>query len=259
VGRPTPAERARTLSYGIAGGVLVTPDWPYDPVAAHVTDSAGRPLLLMPAGSPAVRALAEAVDLPATLRISDLAPVALADRVRGQAWLHGRLTAVPAEEVRAAALRLARLHPWPELLDLTAPGARPEWTLLTLEAREVEVQDVWGTATVRPAEYAAATPDPFVAVEADMLTHLDACHGTELATMFQERIAPHVDAPVLRPLGLDRYGLSLRCFPVPCEAHGTPKSMPPHVDLRVEFSEPVDDVHGLRRVYRELFGQRAPR
>lgn len=259
MGRPTPAERARTLSHGVAGGVLVTPDWPYDPVAAHAADETGRPLLLMPTGSPAVLALADAADLPATLRISDLAPVAFADRVRGRAWLHGRLTAVPAEELRTAALRLARLHPWPELLDLAAPppGTRPEWTLLALEVGEVEVQDVWGTVTVRPAEYAAAAPDPFAAVEAGMLTHLDACHGAELTALFRERIAPHVAAPAVRPLGLDRYGLSLRCFPGPCEAHGN--SAPPSFDLRVEFTEPVSDVQGLRRVYRELFSLRAPR
>ncbi|GAA1539891.1 DUF2470 domain-containing protein [Actinomadura kijaniata] len=240
-GRPTAAERARTLAYGVADGVLVAPGVPYAPVSAHITDENGRPLLLMPAGSPVVAALAGEPDLPATLRLSDVAPVALPDRVRGRAWLHGWLTEVPESERRAAALRLSRLHPRSELLDLGE-----EWTLLALEVAEVEIEDPWGTATLEPEEYAAGAPDPFTAVEAGVLTHLDGAHRDELHLLLKNLGHFPSETTVVRPLALDRYGMWLH-ITVP----GTEDPGP--FALRVAFAEPVDDMDGLRCVYRRLF------
>ncbi|GAA2434165.1 DUF2470 domain-containing protein [Actinomadura vinacea] len=260
--RPTAGERARTLAYGVADGVLAVPGVPYAPVPAHATDENGRPLLLLPAGSAAVKALRGEPDLPATLRISDVAPIPLADRVRGRAWLHGWVTEPEGDERRAAAVRLSRLHPRPELLDIgreSESDAARAWTVLALEVAEVEIRDGWGAATLEPEEYEAAVPDPFVAIEAGMLSHLDECHRGELVTMLlrlNELAAavsgsgvPGVAAghdPVVRPLALDRYGMWVRCF------SPRPDGADP-VDLRVVFGEPVSDVHGLRRVYRRLF------
>ncbi|MQY06650.1 DUF2470 domain-containing protein [Actinomadura macrotermitis] len=238
---PSAAERARTLAYGVADGVLVAPGVPYAPVPAHATDEHGVPLLLMPAASPVVQALGGEPDLPATLRISDVAPVPLPDRVRGRAWLHGWVSRVPPAGLRDAALRLSRLHPRPELLDL-APDA--DWTILTMDVAQIEIEDAWGPANPEPEEYAAAAPDPFVMIEAGMLTHLDSCHRGELKNLLCAR---HDPAPALRPLGLDRHGLWLRCT-TPDEAF----------DLRIAFPEPVRDLTGLRCVYRKLFTATAP-
>ncbi|TDC81256.1 DUF2470 domain-containing protein [Actinomadura sp. 7K507] len=249
---PTAAERARTLAYGIADGVLVAPGVPYAPVPAHSTDRDGRPLLLVETASPITTALAtEPDDMPATLRISDVAPVTLADRVRGRAWLHGWLTEVPAADLRAAALRLSRTHPRPELLDLGderrgRTGDR-EWTILALEVAQVEVDDAWGSATLEPEEYADAAPDPFVAVEAGILTHLDSCHRDELTALLPESVPP---GPV-RPLALDRHGMWLRC---PAPPPGTTSPL----DLRLSFAEPVTDLHALRHAYRRLFARATP-
>ncbi|WP_141581993.1 DUF2470 domain-containing protein [Actinomadura sp. WMMA1423] len=244
---PTAAERARTLAYGIADGVLVVPGVPHASVPAHTTDRDGRPLLLVRADAPIVMALADEDDVPATLRISDVAPVPLPDRVRGRAWLHGWLSEVPDGGLRAAALRLSHAHPRPELLDLAADGGgRREWTILTLEVAQAEVDDAWGSAILEPEEYAAAAPDPFVAVEAGILTHLDSAHRDELPRLLPESVP---SGPV-RPLGLDRYGMWLRR-----SAH--PGAHPP-VDVRVEFAEPVSDLHGLRRMYRRLFARATP-
>ncbi|WP_211245926.1 DUF2470 domain-containing protein [Actinomadura oligospora] len=243
---PTAAERARTATYGIAGAVLVAPGVPYDPVPAHATDDNGAPLLLMPRKSPTVVALTGADDLPATLRISDVAPVPLADRVRGRAWLHGWVSELPAGERRAAADRLARLHPRPELLDLAAAGdpsgADPDgdasgWTILTMDLAEIEIADAWGSADLGPEEYRDARPDPFVAVEASLLGHLDAAHRAELG-----RLVPGAEPGRVRPVALDRYGLWLRAT---------------DGDLRVGFGGAVGDVHGLRRAYRRLFASGA--
>ncbi|MEU8119699.1 DUF2470 domain-containing protein [Spirillospora sp. NPDC049024] len=248
---PTAAERARTLAYGLADGVLVAPGVSSAPVPAHATDRDGRPLLLVRADAPVLAALAGEEDVPATLRISDVAPVPLPDRVRGRAWLHGWVTEVPDGELRAAALRLSRAHPRPELLDLGAErGGRREWTVLALEVAQVEVADAWGSALLEPEEYAAAAPDPFVAVEAGILTHLDSAHRAELPRLLPES-AP--SGPV-RPLGLDRYGMWLRCAAPP----DAPPSARGPVDVRLAFAEPVSDLHGLRQVYRRLFARATP-
>ncbi|WP_187357100.1 DUF2470 domain-containing protein [Actinomadura sp. CNU-125] len=201
--------------------------------------------------------------------------------MRGRAWLHGWLTEVPAAELRAAALRLSRPHPRPELLDLAAPvppqrdaagggeaDEGSEWTILALEVAQVEIQDAWGSATLEPEEYADAAPDPFVAIEAGMLTHLDSCHRAELTGLLPESVLPGDGEPAgdepagdepdatgpcdaVRPLALDRHGLWLRCrMPV---ADGSVTC-----DLRLPFPEPVRDIHGLRHAYRTLFARANP-
>lgn len=238
---PAPAERARTLAYGMAGGVLAAPGVPDAHVPAHTTDRGGRPLLLVPSAAPVVAALAaEPDDMPATLRISDVAPVAFPDRVRGRAWLHGWLSRVPDAELRGAALRLSHVHPRPELLDLEDG----DWTVLALEVAQVEIDDVWGSATLEAEEYAAAAPDPFVAIEAGVLTHLDSTHREEMAALLPDSVP---SGPV-RPLALDRYGIWVRC---------TPPAHPSPFDVRLAFARPVSDLHGLRCVYRKLFARAA--
>ncbi|MEU6037168.1 DUF2470 domain-containing protein [Actinomadura sp. NPDC047616] len=267
--RPTAGERARTLAYGIADGVLTVPDVPYAPVPAHATDHDGRPLLLVETGSPVVAALRGEPDLPAILQIGDVAPVPFPDRVRGRAWLHGWVTEVPAAERPHAAAVLARLHPRPEVLGIRSgdrglDGAEP-WTLLALEVAEVEIADAWGGAAVEPEVYADAAPDPFVAVEAGVLSHLDAFHRDELATLLRglvaTRAAPRHEAPrneglaavgraaTVRPLALDRHGMWLRCAH-PGEGDG---AAPWTADVRMVFPEPVSDLPGLRCAYRRLF------
>ncbi|WP_242903970.1 DUF2470 domain-containing protein [Actinomadura terrae] len=258
---PAPAERARTLAYGMADGALAVPGVPYQPVPAYTTDRDGRPLLLVERASPIVAELAGRADLVATLRISDVAPVAMADRMRGRAWIHGWLTELPLGELRAAAIRLSRPHPRPELLDLADGNGRREWTVLALEVAEVEIEDGWGGAILEPEEYAAAAPDPFVAIEAGMLTHLDSCHRDELAHLLppaaetadsaEPAVAENTPEPVVHPLALDRYGLWLRrCAPPPAAAGSH--------DIRLTFAEPVSDLHGLRCVYRRLFASATP-
>ncbi|GAA2725596.1 DUF2470 domain-containing protein [Actinocorallia aurantiaca] len=248
--RPGPAERARTLAYGVAGGSLTALDLTEELVAAHVTGPDGAPLLLMPSASPVVQSLRHAPDLPVTLQITDLSPVPLPDRVRGTAWLHGWVTEVPAESRREAAVRLSRLHPRPDLLDIGVriplPGDEPEWTILSLEVAEVHLRDMWGDSVIEPEDYAEAAPDPFVAVEPALVSHLDSHHRNELQALFGHRFGDVTPAPSVRAVGLDCFGLRVRCTPPDASA-------PPPFDLRFPFPEPVTDMAALRRAYRHLF------
>lgn len=250
---PGPAERARSLAFGVADGTLATPDGQIFPVVAHTTDDNGNPLLLIPVDSPIVAALAHEPDVAGTLHVTDVTSVPLADRIRGQAWLHGWLTEVPADSRREAAMRISRLHPRVDLLDI---GARvpveveQEWTVLVLEVAEVEIDDLWGNAVIEPEEYAAAYPDPFVALEPAVIEHLDADHRDELATLFHARFGDVVPRPIVRAIGLDRFGLRVRCFsPHP--------SGPAPFDLRFAFPEPAKDIETLRRAYRRMFSTAA--
>ncbi|WP_106397833.1 DUF2470 domain-containing protein [Actinocorallia populi] len=246
--RPGPAERARTLAYGVAGGSLTALELPEELVTAHVAGPDGAPLLLMPVSSPVVQNLEHAADLPVTFQITDLAPVPLADRVRGTAWLHGWVTEVPLETRREAAVRLSRLHPRPDLLDvgvrIPLSGEEPEWTILSLEVAEVHLQDTWGDSVIEPEDYAAAVPDPFVAVEPSLVSHLDAHHREELEALFRHRFGDVSPTPSVRAVGLDRFGLRVRCS-VP--------GGPAPFDLRFSFPEPAADMDALRRAYRHLF------
>jgi uncharacterized protein DUF2470 len=237
------ADRARTLAYGVAAGELLTAALPdaYQPLAAHGTDEDGRPLLLVPAASEAVVAVRTQPDLAATLHVWDVVPIPLADRVRGQVWVHGWLTEVPADRRRAAALRISRLHPRPELLDSGG------WALLAMEVGEVELCDLWGEAALEPEQYLAGLPDPFVAIEHRVLAHLDGGHREELAALARSRLGPQADQAVVRPLGLDRHGLWLRCT-------GLDRVQSEPADLRVDFPVPVRDLHGMQAACRALFG-----
>ncbi|GAB2834187.1 DUF2470 domain-containing protein [Actinocorallia aurea] len=246
---PSAAERARTLAYGVAGATLAVLGLDEEiTVAAHATGDDGAPLLLMPTATPLVRTLRQEPDLPATLCLNDVAPVPLADRVRGTAWLHGWLSEVPLEGRREAAIRISRLHPRADLLDIGARiPAEQEWTVLTLDVAEAEVDDLWGEENIEPEDYAEALPDPFVAVEAGMVAHLDAEHREELVGLFRARYGRVVPEPVVRAVGLDRFGLRVRCSP---PSSGGPAPF----DLRFDFPAPVRDLGGLRCAYRKMFG-----
>ncbi|MCD0451453.1 DUF2470 domain-containing protein [Actinocorallia sp. API 0066] len=245
---PSAAERARTIAYGVAGATLAVLGLDEElTVAAHVTGEDGVPLLLMPTASDLVRALRREPDLPATLRATDLTPVPLADRVRGTVWLHGWVSEVPLDRRREAAIRISRLHPRSDLLDIGARiPAEQEWTVLCLDVAEADVDDVWGDETIEAEDYAAARPDPFVAVEPGMVAHLDSHHRPELVGLFRARFGQVSPQPIVRAVGLDRFGLRVRCTP-------PPSGGPAPFDVRFDFPEPVTDLPGMRCAYRTMF------
>ena len=246
---PTPAERLRTLADGCCHTVsarLSAADHPELPVLAHTVDEHGRVLLLLPSGqnsdhgAGAIR-IEDGDDLPAVLHLVDVAPVAMAERIRAQGWVGGWLTQVPADERVAAALLLADRTPVGALLDT-------DTSVLRLEAGELALADRRGEHQVEPEEFTAASVDPLAGVEADVVGHLDACHREELTALARcvgGRYAAHADRA--RLIGVDRHGLWLRF--APARGAGDANST---VDLRVEFAAPVSDTRGLGRALRTL-------
>ena len=240
--RPSSAERARTMTYGLFPGELNLPSLDQTYVSAYAADDRGRPLFLAADAAPLARAVttASGTGVSAALRVTALYPVAIPDRVRGRAWLEGRLSQVPEQEQAGASCRIADVHPWPELLDVGAG-----WSLLRMEVAEVRVQDGFGFARVEPEEYGVTGPDPFVAVGDELVTHLDRGHGTEARVLYARLDQWAAErAEEVRLVALDRYGLWLRV------RHGA------RCDIeRLTFDGPACDLDDLRRAFRRLRAQ----
>ncbi|QNE78454.1 DUF2470 domain-containing protein [Streptomyces finlayi] len=227
---PSAAERTRTLVQSTCSAALVVPGLDV-PCPDHLVPSSrsvgpeGDLFLEFPVGSPAVRAAtrAQGDGLGAVLELTDVAPVSVPHRIRGRAWISGRLTAVPGP-------------------------AQPGRMLLRLETAEAYVDDLWGAQDVEPEAFRDAAADPLVAHEAELLQHLHAAHSDRMGMLRAllgartacDRAAPR---PSAVPVALDRFGLRVRFV----EAHNS------CFDARFEFPEPVQDVGGLRRAMHTLF------
>ncbi|MFF2008910.1 DUF2470 domain-containing protein [Streptomyces sp. NPDC058195] len=227
---PSAAERTRTLVQSTCSAVLLVPGLRHLPSdrlmpLARTVGPEGDVFLGLAADSPVARAVAHAggEDPAAVLEITDVAPVSVPNRVRGRAWISGRLTVVPG---------------------LAGPGR----TTLRLETEEAYVDDLWGAREVRPDELRDAAPDPLLGHEAELLQHLHTAHREELRSLcglLGGRTAgrcPH-HLPSVVPLALDRYGLRVRL----CEEAG------PCYDARFEFPSPVRDIVELGHAVRTLF------
>lgn len=225
---PSAAERTRTLVQSTCSAALLVPGvesplpWQNAPLA-RVLGEDGEVFLLLPSDAPAVRAATHAQDdeLPAVLEVTDVAPLAVPNRVRGRARVSGWLTGAPGLAIE--------------------PGRM----MLRLEVGEAAVDDLWGVGLVDPEEFAAAAVDPVAPFEAELLQHLGAAHQDRvqaLAGLLGERGAGLRRAGRRAvPLALDRFGLRVRF------TGGRP------FDARFDFPEPVDDVTGLRRALHALF------
>ncbi|MFI7382171.1 DUF2470 domain-containing protein [Streptomyces sp. NPDC049813] len=181
---PTDAERARTV-LAAAGSLALTVTGTgdrFDHVVLHAVDAASRLLLLDPADARLAAALAAAPHsgLAVHAELTDVAPVAVRDRVRTRLALSGRLTTAGPDTL---VLRPARAA-------LSADD-----TVRTLDATAL----------------GAAAPDPLAAQEAELLDHLDTGHADLLVELARLAGADALTgATGVRPLLLDRKGLVLR-------------------------------------------------
>lgn len=255
---PTSAERIRSAC--IRGQALLAIADSADaapvnvPVCHLLTD--GSVAVAVPAGDPVATAAAAGVQ--AMLELTDHAPLRLRERVRALVWIRGLLRPVPAHEVAALLDRIATVNPNPALLQVVSPrstarfraagtqaGSDSEvgYALLLLTPDSAVLADATGAEAVAVGELLAARPDPFCAIEAHWLHHLDSAHPELVARLAAAKLPPQLRRGQTRPLAVDRYGMWLRV-----EANDGDH------DVRLSFPQPVEDVLSLNRAVRALMG-----
>ncbi|MCT9092085.1 DUF2470 domain-containing protein [Streptomyces sp. ASQP_92] len=220
---PSAAERTRTLVQSTCSAVLLVPGPRGARPEQLLTGERGVGpdgdlFLVLPARSPAGRAAEGAPDdeVPAVLELTDVAPVSVPHRIRGRAWISGRLTPVPGQ-------------------------AGPGQVMLRLTVGEASVDDLWGAATVDRRDFALAAPDPLVRYETELLQHLASAHGEQLGLLCG--LVEREGVERVTPLALDRFGLRVRFGG--SDGHT--------FDARFDFPEPVTDITALRRAMHQLF------
>lgn len=237
---PTAAERARTV-LAVAPVLEVTTFGVVRTVVHHAVDPDGRPLLLLPRRRATGRR-SGAVPQPtrAVVHAAQLHVLHLPDRVRHRVRLCGTIGPVPDSE-RAALLRRGTLPNLPDLLDGHGDRAGLDGhRLLRVEAALVQLDGV----RVPLPTYRAAAPDPLAPVEAAQLEELLRSRQDDLvwlSTLLGP--GPTAGATRIAPVGLDRYGLTLRVT----GPDGT-------ADHRLAFPFAVDRSETLHRVLQGLVG-----
>lgn len=244
---PTTAERIRSACVRASGALLAIEH--DDPVATpvhHLMDD-GSVALAVPVERE--RELARPISgSPALLELTDYAPLPLREPVRSLVWVRGHLQEVRPTDVLDTLDLIAAECPNPALLGVDTPrctpteSGEPRYTLLRLEIASVVVTDASGAEPVSVADLLDARPDPFCALESNLLWHLDTAHSDVLARLVSRLPAPLRRGHV-RPLGLDRYGVRFR-------VEGDDRDH----DVRLPFHKPVDDMTGLSQAIRVLMG-----
>ncbi|MFT3660528.1 MAG: DUF2470 domain-containing protein [Gordonia sp. (in: high G+C Gram-positive bacteria)] len=176
--------------------------------------------------------------LPAMLELADCAPISLRERVRSLIWLSGRVHAVPAELERELAVEIAGDHPDSRLLDI-GHG----YCLLRLHLDNAVIATSAGASAVDAAALSSAEPDPFWEYEGQWLSHLDADHQ-DLVYRLASKFPEHVQRGRVRPLGLDRFGITFRIETPDADS-----------DVRLAFERPCREVGDLSEALHELVEQ----
>lgn len=179
---PTPAERARSVLAAAGSLTVTTQGHRIELIGLHTVDAAARLLLHNPPDGHLAAELAVAPqgDLTALMEFTDVAAVAVRERVRSRLTLGGRLSALGPKNL----------------------VFRPARAVLTENDR---------TTVIALDELTLASPDPLAKHEAEMLARLDAAHDHTVAPL--ARLLPareQLGATGVRPLRLDRHGLVLR-------------------------------------------------
>lgn len=204
---PTAAERVRSI-LAVAGSAGVIANRTHEDIMAGAAAEFGEAFRLRVPGdslTAAEAACAPPVGVPATLEWTDLAPVAVRDRVRARL----RIT--------------AHLHaPEPCAADTVR---------LRADVRQIALTTAGTTLLVEPAEVAKAQPDPIASAEARLLLHLAEDHQEHVEALANLLPPRHLlGATRVTPLALDRYGIVLRLD----RARG-------RTDVRLPFTRPLSD------------------
>ncbi|MGR6968566.1 DUF2470 domain-containing protein [Streptomyces cynarae] len=212
---PVAAERARSVLAAAWSCAVTARDGREEFTGAHSVAADGRVLLLPPEGSalPTAALCAPRGEPSVVLEFADVAPVPVRSRIRARLWLAGEV--------------------------------EPEGDRLALRPTRIALRRANGVVVVDLDEYASAEPDPLVAAEARLLTHLADAHPDAV-----QRLTRLVDpgslhgAVRVQPLAVDRHGLTLRI-----------ERARDHGDVRLPFPEPADTVPQLAERMHALLAQ----
>ncbi|HKS48101.1 MAG TPA: DUF2470 domain-containing protein [Amycolatopsis sp.] len=231
---PSPAERARTIaSRNSSGALMPVASGPRVVPELHHVHPSGSVSILLREEHP----LLGEDEVAVMLELADPAPVELREPVRGLLWITGWLRPLSEASARAKALRIAETRPDPRLLGL-GHGARMCW----LTAASMVLADAEGTHSLQPHVFSAASPDPFLAYEAEWLRHLETRHP-DVVGQLTRHVPEELRDGRIRPLGLDRFGLRLRV-----------ETATGDHDVRLAFSRPVRNPPQLAAELRRLVG-----
>jgi hypothetical protein len=206
---PTAAERLRSLVLSASSLDVVAAGRRVHLMDSHIVDADGRVRIAVPADGALALDLADG-PLPALIDITDVAPVAMRDRIRARATLAGAMTIVgPGPDGRAAA---------------------PLATTFDLAAADLTERD--GVTHIEPAEFAGATADLLASRESALLCHLVDAHADLVSWLARLVPAARLHGVTrVHPLRLDRFGIVLRL-----EFPSTDR------DVRLPFTSPVRSV-----------------
>ena len=177
----------------------------------------------------------------AMLEITDQAALSLRQPVRSLTWITGVVETMPDADQRAVAVDIAEHRPHHDLLEVGHSA-----TMLRLRPISAVLADGRGATAASVDELAAARPDPFCLLENTWLTHLEHVHTDLLATLARN-LPSHLRRHRVRPLAIDRYGLSLR-VETDDGAGGA------GVDVRLPFATEATSPPELSRAVRALAG-----
>lgn len=231
---PSGAERVRTACVRADTSMLAPVGADPLPVTFHTLRPGGDAVFAIPTAT--CTALADGT--PAVLELVDHAPVPLREPVRSLVWLRGVVRPVPDAAQRALAIEVAGLHPRPSLLDV-GHGVR----LVRLRLESAVITDFSGAESIDADTLRSTAPDPFWELEADWLRHLDSDHQDVLECLAHRMPGGGTPPGRVRPLTLDRYGLTLRV-----------ETFDGDYDIRLPFPEPVRNVAALGLAVRRLAG-----
>lgn len=250
---PTSAERIRSACFrgqallAIADSAEAARAEPVTAPVCHLLAD-GSVVIAVPARDPVAEAAVAGV--PAMLELTDHAPLRLRERVRALVWIRGQLQSVPAPEITPLLDQIAEVDPNPALLQVISPRnpAQPDstdgsYTLLRLTPESAVLADTTGAESVAVDELLSARPDPFCAIEAHWLQHLDSAHPELIARLAGATLPPRLRRGQVRPLAVDQYGMWLRVEQTEADH-----------DVRLSFPRPVADVLSLNRAVRALLG-----
>ena len=236
---PTTAERIQSACARALQSVLAIPGAEPVQTQLHYLRRSGDVLVAVESDSIATAMAWQSghAGVPAMLELTDTAPIPFREPVRSLVWLRGTLRPVPHHAERVIATEIAGRHPHPALLDVGHGSS-----LLRVVVASAVVADASGAEPVSKEDLRDAEPDPFWEMEASWLQHLDSDHP-EVIDRLAQKLPVGMRYGRIRPLALDRFGLTLR-IEIPDRDR----------DVRLPFIAPVADVNDLSRAIRLLMG-----